>query len=98
MALQVVGRQRQKSFAELQKVLDETKAEIKAVDGVESVQRVVCGGCLDFKVVVAFPEPKYGAWSDAGHAPEEAFLEKIKKIDGVSLVETQTYTLMPVEL
>jgi len=87
-----------KSLAELQKVLDETKAEIKAVDGVKSVQRVVCGGCLDFKVVVALPEPSYGAWEKAGHAPEESFLEKIKKIDGVSVVETQTYTLMPVEL
>ena len=87
-----------KSLAELQKVLDETKTEIKAVDGVKSVQRVVCGGCLDFKVVIALPEPKYGAWEAAGHAPEEAFLEKIKKIDGVSLVETQTYTYMPVEL
>jgi hypothetical protein len=87
-----------KSLAELQKVLDETKAEIKAVDGVKSVQRVVCGGCLDFKVVVALPEPKYGAWEKAGHVPEESFLEKIKKIDGVSVVETQTYTLMPVEL
>lgn len=87
-----------KSLVELQKVLDETKAEIKAIDGVKSVQRVVCGGCLDFKVVVALPEPKYGAWSEGGHAPEAAFLEKIKKIDGVSVVETQTYTLMPVEL
>jgi len=87
-----------KSLAELQKVLDETKADIKAIDGVKSVQRVVCGGCLDFKVVVALPEPKYGDWEKTGHAPEEAFLEKIKKIDGVSVVETQTYTLMPVEL
>jgi len=87
-----------KSLAELQKVLDEVKADIKAVDGVKSVQRVVCGGCLDFKVIVALPEPKYGDWEKAGHAPEASFLEKIKAIDGVSVVETQTYTLMPVEL
>ena len=87
-----------KSLAELQKVLDKTKAEIKAIDGVKSVQRIVCGGCLDFKVVVALPEPKYGAWESAGHAPEAAFLKKIKGIAGVSVVETQTYTLMPVEL
>ena len=92
------GDNDKKSLVQLQKVLDETKADIKAVDGVKSVQRVVCGGCLDFKVVIAVPEPKYGDWEKAKHAPEEAFLEKIKKIDGVTAVETQTYTLMPVEL
>ena len=85
-----------KSLAELQKVLEATKDAIKAVDGVKSVQRVVCGGCLDFKVVIALPEPKYGDWEKAGHSPEESFLEQIKKIDGVTVVETQTYTLMPV--
>lgn len=85
------------SLAELQKILNEAKAEIKAVKGVKSVQRVVCGGCLDFKVVVALEDSKFGEWEESGFAPEESFLEKIKKIDGVSVVETQTYTLMPVE-
>jgi hypothetical protein len=87
-----------KSLVELQKTFEGLKAEIKAIDGVKSVQRVVCGGCLDFKIIVALPEPKYGAWSEADHAPEASFLDKIKAIDGVSVVETQTYTLMPMEL
>jgi hypothetical protein len=87
-----------KSLAELQKTLNASKDEIKAVDGVKSVQRIVCGGCLDFKVVIALDGEKFGDWSDSGFAPEESFLEKIKKIDGVSVVETQTYTLMPVDL
>jgi hypothetical protein len=39
---------------------------------------------------------QFEEWEKAGFAPEEAFLEKIKKIDGVSAVETQTYTIMPV--
>lgn len=84
-----------KSLAELQKVLDETKDEIKAIDGLKSVQRVVCGGCLDFKVIIAVEEPKWGDFEKSGYGPEEAFLEKIKKIHGVSQVETQTFTLMP---
>ena len=87
-----------KSLAELQKVLDETKSDIKAIDGLKSVQRIVCTGCVDFKVVVALSESKFGAWEAAGHAPEAAFLEKIKAIEGVSVVETQTITIMPVEL
>jgi hypothetical protein len=87
-----------RSLAELQRTLDESKDEIKAVDGVKSVQRIVCGGCLDFKVVIALEGEKFGDWSDSSFAPEESFLDKIKKIDGVSVVETQTYTLMPVDL
>ena len=87
-----------KSLVELQKVLDESKVDIKTIDGLQSVQRVVCGGCLDFKVVIALEGEKFGDWQEASFAPEESFLEKIEKIDGVSVVETQTYTLMPVDL
>lgn len=86
------------SLQELQKALDDAVAEIKKVDGVKSVQRVVCGGCMDFKVIVALPESKFGDWESTKFAPEEDFLTKIKSIDGVTEVETQTYTLMPVEL
>jgi hypothetical protein len=38
------------SLVEAQKAIDSILAEVKAVDGCKSVQRVVCGGCLDFKV------------------------------------------------
>lgn len=31
-------------------------------------------------------------------APEEEFLKAVKSIPGVSQVETQTYTIMPVNL
>lgn len=37
------------SLVAAQKAIDEILAQVKAVDGVVSVQRVVCGGCLDFK-------------------------------------------------
>ncbi len=39
-----------KSLAEAQKALNEVLAEVKGVDGFKKVDRVVCGGCLDFKV------------------------------------------------
>merc|ERR1719231_2215799 len=35
-------------------------------------------------------------WEENKFAPEAEFLETIKKIPGVTAVETQTYTIMPV--
>ena len=71
--------------AELAKIL----ADVKAVDGVKSVQRVVCGGCKDFKVITSLTSDKYGAWEEKKFAPEEDFLAKLKGIDGIS---TGTWT------
>eukprot|EP00607_Mallomonas_marina_P000113 CAMPEP_0182425210 /NCGR_PEP_ID=MMETSP1167-20130531/11558_1 /TAXON_ID=2988 /ORGANISM="Mallomonas Sp, Strain CCMP3275" /LENGTH=114 /DNA_ID=CAMNT_0024605679 /DNA_START=163 /DNA_END=507 /DNA_ORIENTATION=+ len=87
-----------KSLAEIQKALNDVLAEVKTVDGVKSVQRVVCGGCLDYKVVIALPAEKFGAWEQKKFAPEEKFLSSVGGIKGVAQVETQTYTLMPVNL
>ena len=67
---------------------------MKGVKGVKSVQRVVCGGCLDFKVITALDAEKFGAWEGAAFAPEAEFLEEAAKIDGITAVETQTYTFM----
>jgi hypothetical protein len=39
-----------KSLADAQKALNAVLANVKAVDGFQKVDRVVCGGCLDFKV------------------------------------------------
>ena len=72
-------------------VVDEFLPKIKALDGVK-VDRQVCGGCLDFKLGITVPLDTFGPWEEAGHPPEAEFLEKLKAIDGVSLVETQTMT------
>lgn len=56
---------------------------------------MVCGGCLDFKVVTSLDADSFGKWEEAGFAPEEKFLAKLKDIEGINSVETQTYTLMP---
>lgn len=84
------------SLVAAQKVLDEYKAQIKGIEGVKNVQRVVCGGCLDFKVITSLAMKNFGDWEKAEFAPEKAFLEKLGKIKGVSSVETQTFTLMDV--
>lgn len=43
-----------KSLAAVQQSLQVFLPAIKKIDGVKSVQRIVCGGCLDYKVVATF--------------------------------------------
>jgi hypothetical protein len=68
---------------------------IKATPGFKSVNRVVCGGCLDFKVIIALDADKFGDFEAAEFAPEKEFIEAALKIQGITTVETQTYTFMP---
>ena len=78
------------SLEAAQQVLAKHLADIKAVKGVKSVQRTVCGGCLDFKVATALGDSDFGAWEEAGFSPEASVLEELKAIPGITLVETQT--------
>jgi len=81
-----------------QSKLEEVLCELCSVEGVTSVQRVVCGGCFDFKIVTKMSAAAFGEWEKAGFAPEAEFLEALGKIEGISSVETQTYTLEEVML
>ena len=85
------------SLVAAQDLLTKHAAALKAVAGVKSVQRVVCGGCLDFKVIVALDAAAFGAWEASAFAPEAELVAALKATAGVTNVETQTYTLMPVE-
>mmetsp|Transcript_21605 Transcript_21605/g.30265 ORF Transcript_21605/g.30265 Transcript_21605/m.30265 type:complete len:211 (-) Transcript_21605:398-1030(-) len=89
------GDEDKQSLVAAQEALNDVLSEVKAVPGVKSVQRVVCGGCLDFKVITSLEGDKFGEWESSGFKPEEKFIEKVKAIPGISFVETQTYTLMP---
>eukprot|EP00658_Telonema_sp_P-2_P028767 TRINITY_DN21993_c0_g1_i2.p2 TRINITY_DN21993_c0_g1~~TRINITY_DN21993_c0_g1_i2.p2 ORF type:complete len:132 (+),score=35.27 TRINITY_DN21993_c0_g1_i2:187-582(+) len=88
------GDEDKASLVACQKLVDENLAALKELAGVQSVQRVVCGGCLDFKIVTAISAEHFGAWETAEFAPEKSFLEHLSAIKGVEAVETQTYTLM----
>ena len=50
-----------KTLSAAQAALDARLAQVKAVAGVQSVQRVVCGGCQDFKVIVKLDADSFGA-------------------------------------
>jgi len=47
------------SLAQAQATLDATLGAIKALKGVREVKRVVCGGCHDLKVVIAFDKAAF---------------------------------------
>jgi hypothetical protein len=81
-----------------QAALENVLGELSSVEGVVSIQRVVCGGCHDFKVVTKLTAAAWGDWEKAAFAPEADFLAKVKGIAGVASVETQTYTLEEVKL
>jgi hypothetical protein len=81
-----------KTLAAAQTALDARLAQVKAVAGVKSVQRVVCGGCQDFKVIINLDAESFGAWEAAEFAPEKEFLAEIEAA-GLKRVETQTFTL-----
>jgi hypothetical protein len=84
------------SLASAQQTLDVFAAQLKSIPGVKSVQRIVCGGCMDFKVITALDAEAYGAWEQRQFAPEAEFFSAIKAVPGLSQLEQQTYTIMPV--
>ena len=42
------------------------------------------------------PADKFGEWEKKGFEPEASFLKALEGIEGISVIETQTYTFMPV--
>jgi hypothetical protein len=75
-------------------LVDEYLPSIKEASSKITVNRLVCGACLDFKLMMTVPLDDFGPWEAAGFQPEAEFLEKLRAIDGVSQVETQTITNM----
>ena len=47
------------------------------------------------KVIVSLDAESFGVWEKDNFAPEGAFLAALEAIEGISNVETQTFTLMP---
>jgi len=86
------------SLMAAQAKLEEILPEVSSVEGAVSVQRVVCGGCHDFKIITKLPQKDFEAWEKAAFAPEADFLAALKAISGISAVETQTYTLEEVKM
>lgn len=56
------GDDDKKSLAEAQKALMAVLPKIQSVEGVKGVQRIVCGGCFDFKVIVSLTFDTFEKW------------------------------------
>ena len=80
------------SLEAVAKELEKVLPAIKEVSPGMKVNRLVCGSCLDFKLMMTVPLEDFGPWEEKGFAPEADFLAAIKGIDGISQVETQTIT------
>ncbi|KAG7367201.1 hypothetical protein IV203_029871 [Nitzschia inconspicua] len=85
-----------KSLEAIANAVEEFLPDIKKASKDITVNRLVCGSCLDFKLMMTVPLEDFGPWEESGFAPEKEFLDKIKAIDGVSQVETQTITNMEI--
>jgi len=84
------------SLVACQMALESIAEDLLEVEGVKGIERIVCDDCLDFKVITSVDADKFGEWKKEQFEPEEFFIEMLGAIDGVSQIETQTYTKMPV--
>ncbi len=50
------------SLEAIAKVVDEYLPEIKKISKDVTVNRLVCGGCLDFKLMTTVPLDDFGPW------------------------------------
>jgi len=84
-----------KALAAVQKAADAVAPALANVPGVKSMNRVVCGGCYDYKLQIALDAESFGAWEKNNFEPEAKFLAAVGQIPEVTTIETQTYTVMP---
>ena len=64
--------------------------------GVSDITRHAPPLCVRLvKVIVSLDAESFGVWEKDNFAPEGAFLAALEAIEGISNVETQTFTLMP---
>lgn len=73
-------------------VIDAHLHRMRALSGLESIHRVVCGDCHDFKLIVTLNESNFAVWECDEFTFEADVVKQLEAIDGVSAIESQTYT------
>lgn len=56
-----------RSLSSVQNVLSSIIPALKDIKGLKDIQRVVCGGCLDYKVIVSLNANNFGEWVSINH-------------------------------
>ena len=62
------------------------------MDGLESIHRIACGECHEFKLIVTLHESDFAIWECDSFTFESDVLKQMEAIEGATKVETQTYT------
>ena len=73
-------------------VIDAHLHRMRALNGLESIHRVVCGDCHDFKLIVTLHQSNFAVWECDEFTFEADVVKQLEAIDGVSAIESQTYT------
>lgn len=51
-----------KSLVEAQKALESVLPALRSIPGVRDIKRLICGGCFDFKVIIALDPAYFSEW------------------------------------
>jgi hypothetical protein len=81
------------SLVTCQIALESILEDVEEIPGFQGIERIVCGSCLEFKVAVSLDAGAFDAWKKDKFTPEKDFLDMLGVIDGISSIETQTYTV-----
>jgi hypothetical protein len=77
-----------------QQVVDGHLHSIRSLDGLESIHRVVCEDFHDWKLIVTLHESNFAVWECDSFTFESEILKEIEACEGVTMIETQTYTFV----
>ena len=67
--------------------------KISAVDTTFTVSNITDKTSIH-QVVISLSAEQFGAWGETAFAPEASFMKIVESIPGLTVIETQTYTLM----
>ena len=67
---------------------------VAQIPGVIRVQRLCCGHCLDFRIVVTMHADAYSSWKALDHYPEANVLSALRASPGCSDVQSQLLSIM----
>jgi hypothetical protein len=82
------------SLVACQLALESVVEDIHEVEGVKSVQRLVCEDDNEFRVITNIDATKFQEWKNDDFFPEDVFFEMLGVIDGVKDVKSRTSTML----
>ncbi len=69
-------------------------ARVAAVPGLVKAERLCCGTCNDFRILVSVRAEAYAQWRAREHEPEAEFLAAMRNCPGVREVHSQLLSVM----